>query len=283
MTDFDNALERLLREPQFAAQLAADPDRALAGYRLSTEERAVLLADVSLDAGMAVAVEQRTSKAGMVGLFSVVAEAFAAGGSGLPVAGPASPNAGLLSRLDLPDSDGDGLKDVTERTIGTDPSDVDSDNDGILDGAEAKFGTNPLAADTDSDGYDDYAEIAAGTDPTDPSVHPDGPVPTQSLTDPYGDQDHDGLTDAEEWAYGTNPADADTDGDGFTDGAELLHGTDPNHPDEVILNLAGLTNTGPRWVRRRWRAVPRLGRRRRTGRARPHAGNRWLSVRRHRW
>ena len=53
------------------------------------------------------------------------------------------------SRLDLPifggdDSDGDGIPDFGESTIGTDPKKTDSDNDGISDSAELEQGLDPL-------------------------------------------------------------------------------------------------------------------------------------------
>src|SRR5204863_9481623 len=42
MTDFDAALERLLTDDGFKAALAADPARALAGYRLTPDEAELL-------------------------------------------------------------------------------------------------------------------------------------------------------------------------------------------------------------------------------------------------
>lgn len=42
------------------------------------------------------------------------------------------------------DTDGDGLVDVAETVLGTDPANPDSDGDGIPDGAELQQGTNPL-------------------------------------------------------------------------------------------------------------------------------------------
>ena len=50
MTDFDAALERLLTDDGFKAALAADPARALAGYRLTPDEVELLSAQVSTDA-----------------------------------------------------------------------------------------------------------------------------------------------------------------------------------------------------------------------------------------
>ena len=42
------------------------------------------------------------------------------------------------------DTDGDGLTDVQEASLGTDPADADTDGDGISDGAEVTDGTDPL-------------------------------------------------------------------------------------------------------------------------------------------
>jgi len=67
-----------------------------------------------------------------------------------------------------PDSDGDGLNDVDEAALGTDPNLPDTDFDGLSDGAEVlTHDTNPLLPDTDGDGVNDGDEILAGTDPLD--------------------------------------------------------------------------------------------------------------------
>ncbi len=64
---------------------------------------------------------------------------------------------------------GDGIGDVC---------DADDDNDGLSDLDEAVLGTDPLRSDTDDDGFDDGVEVAAGSDPLDPSSVPAGvPVP----------------------------------------------------------------------------------------------------------
>ena len=67
MSDFDEVLERLVMDPAFRDVLRADPDRALAGYRLQPQERAVL--DAQLDAGTGGdrMVEARISKSGIAG------------------------------------------------------------------------------------------------------------------------------------------------------------------------------------------------------------------------
>jgi len=84
--------------------------------------------------------------------------------------------------------------------------DADSDGDGLLDGEEVSIGTNPDDWDTDDDGRSDWHEHTGG-----------GPIPT----DPFDpDTDDDGLLDSAEvfGSNNTNPANADTDGDGLCDG-----------------------------------------------------------------
>lgn len=77
------------------------------------------------------------------------------------------------------DSDSDGLGDLTEGAIGTDPANPDSDGDGINDGQEVNvYSTNPLDDDSDDDGFTDGYEInVAGTDPNDAES-----VPTNVMT-----------------------------------------------------------------------------------------------------
>ena len=125
-------------------------------------------------------------------------------------------NAILDAQLGTRDSDGDGLTDEEETTLGTDPLDPDTDGDGLNDGDEVNtHSTDPLDPDSDGDGLTDGAEVQTHlTDPNDP------------------DTDGDGLTDGNEVTlYLTNPTLADTDGDGLNDGAEVALGTDPNDTD----------------------------------------------------
>jgi hypothetical protein len=70
VSDFDAALERLVSEPAFREALAADPQRALAGYRLSPDELEVLTSQLDTGSGGQRHVEQRTSKASLFGLLS---------------------------------------------------------------------------------------------------------------------------------------------------------------------------------------------------------------------
>ncbi|MGC4015249.1 MAG: hypothetical protein QM755_12145 [Luteolibacter sp.] len=164
-------------------------------------------------------------------------------------------------RLFGPDTDGDGLDDVEENSLGTNINLVDTDGDGLSDYQEVRtYKTNPLLVDTDGDGVSDFQEVAWGTDPLDINdpvfidSDNDGLTDYQELflthTNPFlADTDGDGLTDGEEviitfpnpgdnplnphatYPYNTNPLDPDTDGDGVPDGVEVkVNNTDPSVP-----------------------------------------------------
>lgn len=82
------------------------------------------------------------------------------------------------------DSDGDGLSDEEEDTLGTNLYSADTDNDGLLDGDEVlNYYTDPNNEDTDEDGALDGAEVAAGTDPLDSASFPSDDVSLASCTD----------------------------------------------------------------------------------------------------
>ena len=153
---------------------------------------------------------------------------------------------------DQVDSDGDGLKNVDEETLGTDPHNPDTDGDGLTDKQEVDIHLDPLDADTDDDG------LADGADGMD---DPDGDR-LVNARDP--DSDDDGVLDGTETgktapiepfeytgegvtyaiagtdvsagvfepdldpAFTTSHVLADTDGDAADDGAE-----DPNHNGKV--------------------------------------------------
>ena len=73
------------------------------------------------------------------------------------------------------DSDGDGLSNLQESQLGTNPNVPDTDGDALLDGAEVmRFGTDPLNPDTDGDGLSDGDEIRLSTFPTNPDTDMDG-------------------------------------------------------------------------------------------------------------
>ena len=65
------------------------------------------------------------------------------------------------------DIDGDGLTNVQESALGTNPQNPDTDGDGLTDGIEVNtYATNPLLVDTDGDGLTDGVEVTTyGTNP----------------------------------------------------------------------------------------------------------------------
>ena len=97
---------------------------------------------------------------------------------------------GVNSNPLVPDSDGDGLADGQEVSIGTSPAKEDTDGDCLPDGWEVQHGLNPLSTDGD-----------------------DGDA---------GDPDGDGVDNLNEYDMGTNPNAADTDNDGLSDGEEAV-------------------------------------------------------------
>ena len=126
-------------------------------------------------------------------------------------------------KCQLDDTDGDGLLDVYEKVLGTDPTKEDTDGDGLTDYQEVYItNTNPLKVDTDGNGISDANE--------DPDK--DGLTNLEEIklgTNPrIADTDNDGLSDGDEvHKYKTDPMKYDTDGDGIGDGDEIKLGLDP--------------------------------------------------------
>lgn len=109
------------------------------------------------------------------------------------------------------DTDADGLTDMQEAALGTNPAVPDTDDDGITDFDEINvWGSDPLNLDTDGDTLYDGGELLFGS----------------SVLNP--DTDGDGLNDgAEVYFEETDPTNPDTDGDGTNDGQEIQNGTNP--------------------------------------------------------
>jgi hypothetical protein len=80
------------------------------------------------------------------------------------------------------DPDRDGLRNLREFRLRTNPRRKDTDRDGLRDRAEVRrYHTNPRKRDTDGDGYGDGAEVRAGTNPRSRASHPSGrPAPGSS-------------------------------------------------------------------------------------------------------
>ncbi|WP_298442038.1 hypothetical protein [uncultured Ferrimonas sp.] len=182
----------------------------------------------------------------------------------------------IAESCQLFDSDMDGLGDVVEAQLGTDPSNRDSDQDGISDGDEAQANLNPLDnrdganVDSDGDGVNNGLELEHGFDPLDGNdmdlvdSDNDGINNRDELdngldpfdgTDLHGDLDNDGISNRDELANNLNPndpsdgANSDTDGDGINNGDEINAGLNPNDhmlqlPDTVIVSLLAMDTNG---------------------------------------
>lgn len=145
------------------------------------------------------------------------------------------------------DPDSDGLINLYEYLLDTDPTNPDTDKDGYKDGTEVENGYNPkgkgklsdilkvkltelspkeekkseevtkpahVEGDTDEDGMPDDWEKKYNLDPDDP-------------TDAQKDLDKDGLINLDEYKFETDPTKGDTDKDGFLDGEEVSAGYNP--------------------------------------------------------
>ncbi|MFX0013829.1 MAG: hypothetical protein ACFFBQ_05725 [Promethearchaeota archaeon] len=116
-----------------------------------------------------------------------------------------------------PDTDGDGLGDLQELLLGSDPRHPDTDHDMVIDGDEYfKYGTQPSNPDTDFDGLLDGEELYW--------YH----------TNPFSiDSDGDRIGDwMELMVYFTDPMDEDTDNDRLNDYEEIfIYRTKAHDPD----------------------------------------------------
>ena len=139
----------------------------------------------------------------------------------------------------MADTDGDGLTDDLEFTVGCTcgvggaasrdgfVNDDDSDDDGLQDGYEWNLS-----------GSGGDVSAASGNDG---ELNDDGDC---SLCDP--DSDGDGLSDGEEVFIGTMPLNWDSDNDGLSDLEELqVYFTDPNDPDTDDDGAKGILLTRP--------------------------------------
>ena len=130
------------------------------------------------------------------------------------------------------DTDGDGITDQIEGTVGTDPNNPDTDGDGENDSIEVGDPTSPT--DTDGDGLIDALESSNSDQDGDGVNDEEDPANTDpcvpNLDAGNCDQDNDGLTNDEEIVLGTDTTNPDTDDDGFNDGDEVNSGSDPLDP-----------------------------------------------------
>ncbi len=150
---------------------------------------------------------------------------------------------------ELEDSDGDGLSDALEESIGSDPDDADTDDDGVLDGDEP----NPTD-DLDGDGL-----IAVLDVDSDDDLLLDGVELGTACDDPDTDRDVCRI-DADLGATVTSPLLADTNGDGVADGYAdvdgngLIDATDELYYEAEIrgggcqCSVPGPTGRGSPWA-----------------------------------
>jgi hypothetical protein len=166
----------------------------------------------------------------------------------------------------LVDTDGDGLADLVELRIGTDPFDPDTDGDGLNDRLEWNMrlaGLDPLdprdsgcyvpdpciddgtgrcecIRDADRDGVCDCVDdpdlpCIFGTDRDCVDTNGDGwcdcPDYTGDGRCDYVDRDGDGLNDCEEVFVGSSPMGIDTSASGLPDPVELRFNLDPTRRD----------------------------------------------------
>lgn len=110
-------------------------------------------------------------------------------------------------------SDSDGISDDKE----------DLDGDGLDNITEVGLRTDPLLADTDGDSLSDGMEVNShGSDPLQP------------------DTDNDGLTDDSELRLNTNPRDGDSNNNGLPDGQETYTTTATATPGNAVFLLTGV-------------------------------------------
>jgi hypothetical protein len=126
------------------------------------------------------------------------------------------------------DSDGDGLLDVYEKAIGTDPKDADSDDDGVPDGQEI----NP-SEDSDGDGL---------INALDPDSDNDGLYDGTEMGKDCGNPDTNMMlghciADADKGATTTDPLDPDTDHGSVNDGTEDANQNGKLDPGETDPNV----------------------------------------------
>ena len=190
-----------------------------------------------------------------------------------PAPAPAAPND---PRAVSADTDGDGMPDAWEQTVGLNPladdSNADSDGDGLDNLTEYYVARNPRATDSngdgrgdgdddaDGDGVSNAIEIASALTPW--SADSDG----NGVDDGREDSDGDRLSNATEAAMHSDIRNQDTDGDGVSDGD-----SDPDLDGlaSVVEQTLGLLAAGRRLGRRRNpRRRRRRGRRRRVQRGR---------------
>ncbi len=121
---------------------------------------------------------------------------------------PYTASAAATSTYWVGDSDQDGMSDSWETAHGLDPGNaadglLDADSDGLSNLKEFQLGTDPQTFDSNGDGLSDYSSVQLGFDPN------------------ATDSDGDGVSNSVEVTNGTDPMLQDSDGDGVNDNADV--------------------------------------------------------------
>lgn len=129
------------------------------------------------------------------------------------------------------DADGDGLDNLGEFAMGSDPRDADTDDDGLDDGAEILAGASLFMPDTDGDGLSDGFEVDANPSSTSPIL---------------ADSDGDNASDPVELMVGSNPLDGGSRaetvliGEFMASNGSTLDDEDGDSPDWIeLVNATG--------------------------------------------
>jgi hypothetical protein len=135
------------------------------------------------------------------------------------------------------DMDNDGLSNLEEYGLNSDPTSPDTDGDGLSDGDEVNiYRTSAVNSDSDGDTLPDGVEVGLGNmDPNNADDDGDG-VPTSV------EVRWDGSSGSYSASADMDPSLADTDGDTVVDLMELASGSDPLNPaDAAFIAVTGVT------------------------------------------
>jgi thrombospondin type 3 repeat protein len=162
------------------------------------------------------------------------------------------------------DADRDGVKNLAEYKLGTDPRKADTDKDGLKDGDELQSANDPLAPDTDGDGIKDGAEHAGVVTAFDGETITirqfKGATIEATVIDTCGvtaddssldDGNDDGFVDSEESDWSADDSADDPTADTSTDDGEIDLGDDDETPcdfedleEDAVLTQAELEVRG---------------------------------------
>ncbi|WP_165071831.1 fibronectin type III domain-containing protein [Paludisphaera rhizosphaerae] len=175
--------------------IAWTPKPGAVAYRVSRRTADGPWIEIGSAANDFTSFTDSTVVAGVVYTYGVAAETFT---QNFTVRSGRAVSNFAIAEEGTADHDDDGLSNVDEANLGTDPTYFDTDGDLLPDGWEARY-----------EGFD-----------------PKSPTPAQ------GDADGDGLTNIAEYTHDTDPTKEDTDGDGVSDSAEVASGSDPKDPSD---------------------------------------------------